>query len=180
MINKLLIHTCCADCFLNAFDSLKENKQINDDSQITLYYFNPNIHPRSEFVERLNALKKVLLEINNKNIKLVVPDYKPQQYFEKISSTNKRCVSCWELRLRGAFEYARINDIKDLSSTLLTSQYQDSEKIIEIANTLSKEFDINFVYSECECKTHKGFYKQNYCGCCYSLLERYAEKYISK
>jgi hypothetical protein len=77
------------------------------------------------------------------------------------------------------FEYAKEKGFEAVSSTLVTSHYQNKEKIGEIGKMLEKEFGIKFLVPEkvsSELKT-SGFYKQNYCGCCYSLVEAWIEKF---
>ena len=184
---KLLVHTCCADCLLKMADSLK-----NESVEIVGYFYNPNIHPRSEYLARLNAAKKICEE--NK-IKLIVADWSPREWFgvqnppvDKSTSSlknggslenKKRCEYCWNLRLKKTFEYAKEKGFETVSSTLITSHYQNKEKIIEIGKNLEKEFGIKFLVPEkvsSELKT-SGFYKQNYCGCCYSLVEVWREKF---
>ena len=54
---KLLIHTCCADCLLKMIDSLKD-----ESAEIVGYFYNPNIHPRSEYLTRLKAAQKICEE----------------------------------------------------------------------------------------------------------------------
>lgn len=174
---KVLIHTCCADCLLKMVDSLKNESKY---FEITAYFYNPNIHPRSEYLTRLKATQKICEE---NNIKLVVPDWSPKEWFKKIKSgdlkNKNRCENCWKLRLGKTFEYARKNNFEVVSTTLLTSHYQSKEKIVEIGEELEKEFGIKFLVPSkvsSELKT-SGFYKQNYCGCCYSLVEAWTEKF---
>ena len=171
---KLLIHACCADCLLKFVDSIKtENKEI---LEIEVYFYNPNIHPQSEYLARLKAIQNITEE--NK-IKLVVPDWSPKEWFKKIKGGNVRCEECWKLRLGKTFEYARKNNFEVVSTTLLTSHYQNKNKIEEIGKELEKEFGIKFLIPSkvsSELKT-SGFYKQNYCGCCYSLVEAWTEKF---
>jgi predicted adenine nucleotide alpha hydrolase (AANH) superfamily ATPase len=179
---KILIHACCADCLLKFVDSIKtENKEI---LEIEGYFYNPNIHPRSEYLARLKAIKKIAEE---NGIKLVAADWSPREWFNNVKTTlpslkkggNMRCEGCWELRLRKTFEYAKEKGFELVSSTLITSHYQNSEKIGQIANELEKEFGIKFLTPKKvnkDLKT-KGFYKQNYCGCCYSLVEAWGEKF---
>lgn len=178
-LNQILIHTCCADCFLNAINFLIEKGMIDENTNIISLYFNPNIHPRTEYYARLDALKKVISESKNFKIKLVVPDYKPNDYIQAITSRKQgsRCDSCWELRLRYLFEFAREKGIKDITSTLLTSHYQDKQVINDIAKEIDKDNGFNFIDIDesCNCK-HYGFYKQNYCGCCFSLTEKLISK----
>jgi len=181
---KLLLHACCADCVLKFVDSIKkENLEIDE---IVVYFYNPNIQPRSEYLARLKAIQKVLEE--NK-IELVVPDWSPKEWFktnlpkslfdppkaggQEDFKKNERCISCWKLRLEKSFEYAKNKKFEKVSSTLLTSHYQNSEKIEEIAKKLENKYKINFLVPKQiskDLKT-KGFYKQNYCGCAWSLVE---------
>ena len=168
---KLLIHACCADCLLKFIDSVKsENGEIDE---IEIYFYNPNIHPRSEYLARLNAIKKIT-EVNK--IKLIVADWSPKEWFEGVKI---RCEGCWELRLRKTFKYAKNKDFDKVSSTLLTSHYQDQNKIEKIAKKLESEYKIKFLVPKKVSKDLKttGFYKQNYCGCCYSLVEAWEEKF---
>jgi predicted adenine nucleotide alpha hydrolase (AANH) superfamily ATPase len=169
--NKILIHTCCADCFLNSLNYLKEESLINETTEIISFFYNPNIHPISEYRERLNALKKIL----PKNIKLIVPDYRPDEYFEKIKNVNNRCESCWDLRIQKVFEFAKEKEITDVTTTLLVSHYQSRDKILKIGKDYELKYNINFIpmNSSHNC-CNKGFYKQNYCGCCFSLVKKMA------
>jgi predicted adenine nucleotide alpha hydrolase (AANH) superfamily ATPase len=171
---KLLLHACCADCILKFVDSIKEDYSEID--EIVAYFYNPNIQPRSEYLARLKAIQKVAEE--NK-INLIIPDWSPKEYFEKIKSKEKRCEKCWNLRLEKTFEYAADKKFDLVSSTLITSHYQNSEKIKEIAGELEKKYKIKFLVPKKiskDLKT-KGFYKQNYCGCAYSLVEGFESKF---
>lgn len=180
---KIVIHTCCADCFLNTLNYLSANKKK---LEVVSFFFNPNIHPRSEYLERLNALKKVISQQSVvENIKLVIPEYRPRQYFESIgekkSNKNKpltRCQRCWTLRIKELFEYANQIGADAVTTTLLTSHYQNHEEILNISRNISNEFNIDFIpiNSSCNCK-HTGFYKQNFCGCCFSLTEKLMKSY---
>ncbi|MBU1119623.1 epoxyqueuosine reductase QueH [Patescibacteria group bacterium] len=182
MADKILVHTCCADCLIHLVEALEEEKQIDNTTALTLFYYNPNIHPKTEYMERLNAVKLVLKEkYKDRDIKLVVPDYKPQEYFESIAGKERRCLGCWGLRLTKTFEYAKEKGIEYVSSTLLGSHYQDKEAIEKIAKEL-EDNDTKLVYplKEHNHSINRGFYKQNFCGCCYSLNEKLHDKYVKK
>ncbi|MFA5026182.1 MAG: epoxyqueuosine reductase QueH [Candidatus Shapirobacteria bacterium] len=170
---KLLLHACCADCVLKFLESAK-----NEDLEATIYYYNPNIHPRSEYLTRLLAIRKVI----ESKAKIIVPDWKPKDYFKKIgNATNRpdRCIKCWNLRLGATAKFAAENGFETFSSTLVTSEYQDQEKIEKIAEFMASKYKIKFWKPKCMCTDLKtsGFYKQFFCGCVYSLKERYEEKY---
>jgi len=170
---KLLIHACCADCLLKMVESIKAEKKFEE---IEVYYYNPNIHPRSEYQSRLKAIQLMIGDL-----KMVVPDWKPSDYFEVIKSKEKgkRCVDCWNLRLEETAKFAKKNGFDGFTSTLLTSEYQNTKKIEEIGKEISKNHNIQFLIPNKICKKleTKAFYKQVFCGCCYSLVERFEEKF---
>ncbi|MDD4785282.1 MAG: epoxyqueuosine reductase QueH [Candidatus Shapirobacteria bacterium] len=180
---RLLIHACCADCLLKMIESIKRENNL---SEITVYYYNPNIHPRSEYQSRLKAMKLMIGDL-----KMVVADWKPREWFETQNPSKSpfdkretlkltRCVKCWKLRLEKTAEYAKKNGFDWFSSTLLTSEYQNTKKIEEIGKEISKKHNIQFLIPNKICKKleTKGFYKQVFCGCCYSLTERFEEKFL--
>jgi len=176
MIDKILIHTCCADCLLNALSFLEEKEYINQNSEILSLFYNPNIHPRAEYLERLNAVKKILPDLKKRwSINIIIPSYSPKEYMSKVllSNSKNRCDNCWEVRIKFLFEYAKKENIHYLTTTLLTSHYQEKDRILKIAKDTNKNYNLEFVELDSSLnETHSGFYKQNYCGCCFSLTEK--------
>jgi len=169
-----LLHACCADCVLKFIESAK----MDNFDEVVVYYYNPNIHPRSEYLTRLLAIQKVLSEAN---IKIIVADYSLKDYFKvvKISTKPARCICCWNLRLSKTAEFAVKNRYTHFSSTLVTSEYQDQNIVRKVGATLAKAHKIKFYLPKnicCNLST-SGFYKQFFCGCVYSLTERYQQKY---
>jgi len=188
----MLLHVCCADCFLKLYQSFSRKQKNN----LQVLFYNPNICPREEYMARLKAIKKVVQQLDQK-IKIIVPAYQPQTYFNNLKKLNlkqnpknqnfaipnkkSRCPVCWLERLEFLFKTAQENNIDQVSSTLLSSGYQDVATILKIAQHLSEKYQINFYMPELEKINHQqktgGFYKQNYCGCLYSLIEKSREKY---
>jgi len=169
---KMLLHICCAPC-TNTY--IKEFK----DYDITLFFYNPNIHPLVEYNNRLECVRTFL-----KDYKLIIKDeYDIENFFENIDYKN-RCISCYKIRLEETFKYAKDNNYECVSTTLLTSIYQNFELIKEVCNDLSKKYNIKFIYKDIrdkfydninECK-NKNMYMQKYCGCIFSKQERYLNK----
>lgn len=172
-----LLHVCCADCTIKLLETIRKEGDYKD-SEICLYFYNPNIHPRSELLSRQSALKKMY----GKDFKIIIGDWSPKEYFEKIGDNEQRperCKLCWELRLEKTFIYAKENGFEIVSSTLFSSMYQKFGQIKEIGEKLAKKYEIDFWLPGKidRQKETKGFYKQNYCGCVFSLFERMREKY---
>lgn len=182
-LQDILVHTCCAECLLNAINNLESRGMLNEKTEIISFFYNPNIHPRTEYLERLNAIKKILPELQEKwNIKLVIPNYSPKEYMNDVMKGSRkfgiRCRKCWEIRLESSLKYAKENKLKNITTTLLTSNYQSREEIIDILKELNKKYELNIIeIDNCSNEKHTGFYKQNYCGCCFSLSEKMVESY---
>lgn len=175
--NRLLLHTCCADC---AVKSLSALGTALPKYQIILYFGNSNIHPRSEWLARLNAMKTIA---KDRGIELVTGDWSPKDWFKAIDHNPentglRRCRLCWEQRLEEAASYAEKTRPGLLSTSLLSSHYQNTDIIIEIGYDVSKRHGLEFItYEPDKDMQTRGFYKQNYCGCCYSLTGRYEQKF---
>ncbi|MFA6602839.1 MAG: epoxyqueuosine reductase QueH [Candidatus Shapirobacteria bacterium] len=176
---SILVHTCCADCLLHLVEGL-EGKA--DKEEIVVYFDNPNIHPRSEVLSRLIAVNKVALDLGVN--KVIVADWEPKKYFEAIGENTRkpaRCENCLKLRMSRLFKKAQELGTKAVTSTMLTSNYLNSKMIEKYGQELAKDTGIELVVPKKgggQCK-HIGFYKQNYCGCVYSLRERMEEKYFT-
>ncbi len=179
---NLLVHTCCADCALKMQQALNKDKSAKF-SKIGWYFYNPNIHPKTEYLARLKALKTTA---NKQQLDLIIPNYRPVEYFDKIKHLGShplipdRCRLCWSLRLEKSFEYAKDHEFKAVGTTLITSHYQDQAVIEKIGKRLAEQYQIQFYTPEEIDKDLKtsGFYKQNYCGCTYSLMEKMEQKFL--
>ena len=110
--------------------------------------------------------------------------YRQEEYFKGISDFSdipSRGFSCWSLRLEKTALLARKQGFDAFATTLLGSPYQNHEALKEICSDLSNEFRIKFYYKDFRVgfrDAHKEareefIYCQNYCGCIFSLIERY-------
>ena len=142
----LLLHACCGPCSSYVIEYLCERFDI------TIFYYNPNIHPKEEYFRRLGELKKFLTEFPpsvRNNVKLIVDEYNPEDYFEATNVRNEpdlqterekgeRCRRCYEFRMKKAFRYASENDFDWFTTTLSISPHKDSQKINAIGFDLEK------------------------------------------
>ena len=141
----LLLHACCGPCSSYVIEYLA---QIFD---ITIYYYNPNIHPKEEYFRRLEELKKFLErfpQATQNSVKLVEDSYNPEEYFEATNvrqevelqsepEKGERCRRCYLFRMKRAWEYACKNNFDWFTTTLSISPHKDSEKI----NTIGRELE---------------------------------------
>lgn len=177
---KILLHICCAPCSIHPH---KELDLKNADSVVGFFY-NPNIHPYSEYRER----KKALEEYSEKSrFPVVFHKYDMENFFREISGNEEfgtRCRICLALRLGETANYAKKNGFDTFTTTLSISPYQDQAEIARIGRDVSKRVGVDFLYkdfrggfraSQDEAK-EIGLYRQKYCGCIFSEKERYEKK----
>ena len=180
---KLLLHACCAPCSSYVLEYL--NKFFD----ITIYYYNPNIDTKEEFDKRTEEVNRLVSEAEFANgVKVVVAPYE-KELFEELAKGledepegGARCKKCYYLRLRKTAEYAKKNKYDYFTTTLSISPYKDADALNSIGKKLSDEFNINYLYSDFKKKngykrsielSHVfNLYRQDYCGCVYSKIER--------
>jgi len=177
-MNNVLLHICCGICALESIKKLKEQNY-----EVVGYFFNPNIYPEEEFLKRKQVVEKVA-EIYK--IKVIYTKYEPQVW-ENICGTykdepegGKRCILCYELRLKKTFEVASEENFEFFTTTLTISPYKKSNVIFEIGERIAGEkfLKIDFKKQDGFKKTTElakqfGFYRQNYCGCRFSLEKKF-------
>lgn len=170
--NKILLHICCGPCGVYPTKYFQELNIPYDG-----YFYNPNIHPESEYSKRLEHTK-LLSEIRNFHL-IVEEGYNESEWIE-YEDTSKRCQRCYTIRFQKAFEYASKNHYEAVSTTLLISPYQKHELIKEIGEKFSNHYGIPFRYidfrpffrvGQQEAK-ELGLYRQKYCGCISSLEDK--------
>lgn len=179
---KLLLHICCAPCSVMAIETLRNNSV-----DVTGFWYNPNIHPFTEYRNRLEALKGYSESID---LKLIIEDFYGLRMFTKnvIDDLENRCDYCYEERLRKTAVKAREAGFDAFSSTLFISPYQKHEQLVSTARRISMEERIEFHYVDFRPYFREGqnkakklpLYMQKYCGCIFSEEDRYLKKYSKK
>lgn len=181
---KLLLHACCAPCSSAVLEYLYNHFNI------TLFFYNPNISPETEFIYRLDELKRLIWEMNLEYITIIAPEYNNVEFenlakgLEDLPEGGMRCKKCYRLRLEKTAEYAKDNSFDYFTTTLSVSPYKNAAALNEIGNELENEFGIKYLYSDfkkkegykrsCDLSKQYTLYRQNYCGCIYS--KRFAEQ----
>ncbi|MDD4954083.1 MAG: epoxyqueuosine reductase QueH [Candidatus Omnitrophica bacterium] len=172
---KLLLHTCCAPCLIYPLEEIKKKG-----FEVTGFFYNPNIHPFSEYKNRKQAIEGLKKSLD---VEVIYPEYDPKEFFQAVNlkeSSSQRCAICWDLRLRETAKAAKEKGSGAFSTTLLVSPYQDQGLLNKIGEGIAQEIGVNFYYEDFRPgfrKAHDqakaaGVYCQKYCGCIYSELER--------
>ncbi|MFZ5646820.1 MAG: epoxyqueuosine reductase QueH [Bacillota bacterium] len=174
---KLLLHTCCGPCSIYPLESLRNDPAISD---ITGFFFNPNIHPYTEWKARKTALAEYASGVG---LNMIFDDnYLLEEFIRGVvNHEDERCAFCYTLRLRRTAREAAAKSFDAFSTTLLVSPYQKHDLIISIGLSVADETGIEFVYRDfrpgyrnaVERSRELGMYRQKYCGCIYSEKDRY-------
>lgn len=186
----LLLHACCAPCSSHVLELL------NQHFAITVFFYNPNIDTEAEYGKRLEELLRFTEQAPfAKDIPVIDGSYE-KEYFEAIAKGREqlpergaRCYDCYLLRMKKAAEYALCHKFDYFTTTLSISPHKNADWINDIGIRLEEELSSQscekspvFLYSDFKKKNgyarsiclskEYGLYRQNYCGCRYSRMQR--------
>lgn len=173
-----LLHICCAPCASQCIQHLS-----GEGIDVTGFWYNPNIHPFTEYRARRNCLREyaetISMPLIEKN------DYGLRPFIRAVAEDmENRCVKCYELRLFEAAKAAKEGGFDSFTSSLFISPYQQHELMAEIAQKAADTYGVEFLYRDFRpyfrggqtYAQEQGFYLQKYCGCIFSEEERYLKK----
>lgn len=175
---KTLLHICCAPCANQCIDVLR-----GEGIELTGFWYNPNIHPFTEYRARRNCLREyaasVSLPLSERD------EYALRPFVRAVADDIAgRCVKCYELRLYAAAQAAKSGGFDSFTSSLFISPYQNHELMRTVAERAAEEYGVAFLYRDFrpyfragqERARALGLYIQKYCGCVFSEEERYLKE----
>ena len=184
---SLLLHSCCGPC------STAVIERLIPDYDVTVYFYNPNVTSEIEYQKRKEAQKLVLKKFNEgrsheNEVKYREGNYNPKAFYccaeglEKEPEGGKRCTNCFVLRLEQTAIDASMEKFDMFATTLTVSPHKDFEVIGSIGNTLALKYGVEFLNGNfkkaagfqrsIELSKEYGLYRQNYCGCEFSVWDR--------
>ena len=180
--STLLMHACCAPCSSACLE------RLGNYFDITILYYNPNITDKDEYLKRVEEIKKFIGGFKTKYpIKLMEGRYDPKEFFEIAKGLEnepergKRCFKCYKLRLEETAKVASEKEFDYFCTTLTLSPYKNATWLNEIGEELNNNYNSTYLYSDFKKKNgykrsielSKEFdlYRQDYCGCVYSLRD---------
>ncbi|MBF0487643.1 MAG: epoxyqueuosine reductase QueH [Nitrospirae bacterium] len=175
---NILLHICCANCAVFPIDVLKKRG-----IEAAGFWYNPNIHPLTEYALRLDAVRQLT---SHNGFEIYYDNYYGLEEFIEIAAHKgkDRCAACYRMRLTQTALKAKALNYDAFSTTLLYSIYQKYEVIVATAADIANQYSIEFYEEDFRKGWHEGIemskklsiYRQKYCGCIYSEMERYAGK----
>ena len=183
IVPTLLLHSCCAPCSSYVLEYLSQYFEV------TVFYYNPNIYPESEYTKRVLEQQKLISEMHFKHpVTFIAGNYDSEKFYnmarglENVKEGGERCFKCYELRLREAAKIAKNGEYDFFTTTLSISPLKNAQKLNEIGMLLAEEYGIEYLLSDfkkkngykrsVELSEQYGLYRQDYCGCVFSMKER--------
>lgn len=176
---KILLHCCCGPCATSSIEKL-----IGDGFKIVLFFSNSNIFPESEFDKRYENLLRVA---SFYNLEVVKDVYEHDKWLEAVKGYEGekehgvRCPLCFDFSLNRACQYLKNYDFDYFCTTLTVSRFKNSKLIFQVGEKYYPFIQIDFKKKNgfarsLEISKELGLYRQQYCGCEFSLRDRNKEK----
>lgn len=178
--NKLLLHSCCAPCSGEVMEAL-----IASEIDFTIYFYNPNIHPKKEYELR----KEENIRFAEKyKIPFVDADYDADNWYARAKGMEMepergiRCTMCFDMRFERTALYAYEHGFPVISSSLGISRWKNFDQINDCGIRAAGHYP-GITYWTYNWRKKGGskrmldiskkekFYMQEYCGCAYSLRD---------
>ena len=177
---KVLLHSCCAPCSGPLIERMHESGL-----ELTIFFYNPNIHPKKEYEIRKNENKRYADKLG---LPFIDADYDVQNWFAKAKGMENepergiRCTMCFDMRFLRTAYHAKEYGFKVFTSSLGISRWKNMEQINDSGVRAAKDCgDVEYwTYNwrknggaerMYELAKEESFYKQRYCGCIYSLRD---------
>lgn len=177
---RLLLHACCGPCASSVLEYLTPLFDV------TVYFYNPNILPKEEFIKRENTLKDVIAHFDG--VKLIIPEQDETEYISYVKGHKNdreggaRCSLCFTLRLEKTAEFLKSHsdEFDFFATTLTVSPHKNAPLINQIGNDVANKIGVKYLSSDFKkrdgylrstvlCREW-GIYRQVYCGCISDLL----------
>ncbi len=177
---RLLLHSCRGPCSSYVLEYL------SDYFEITVLYYNPNIYPESEYKKRAAVQQQLIAQMKFKNpVKLIIAEHRPAEFeeaaagLEREPEGGKRCLKCFALRLAETAMRARLDGFDYFTTTLSVSPHKNAGALNDIGGALALEYGVKYLFADFKKRNgykrsialsgQYGLYRQDYCGCKYSL-----------
>ena len=176
---RLLLHSCCGPCSSAVIERLAPYFDL------TVFYFNPNIHPFTEYQKRLETQAALVKAMGG--AVLIAGDYEPQRFFEAVKGLEEepeggeRCTVCFRLRLEETARRAAEGGFDYFCTTLSVSPHKDADRLNAICRELAGQYGVAALPADfkkkdgykrsLELSKAYGLYRQNDCGCVFSKRE---------
>jgi len=175
----MLVHICCA---VDSHYFLQKLHEYYPEEKLTGYFYDPNIHPYSEYKLRLLDVQRSCKKLG---IDLIEGEYDYEGWIEAVRGLEQepekglRCDFCFDNRLESTAQKAAQLGEKTITTTLLTSPKKSLDQLREAGRVMQEKYGVEFVapdfrkgggtQEQFAMAKEEKLYHQDYCGCLYAL-----------
>lgn len=175
----MLVHICCS---VDSHFFLQKIQKDFPQERVVGFFYDPNIHPYSEYQLRLLDVKRSCKKLG---IELLEGEYDFEDWLgvvrglELEREKGARCAKCFDKRLLRSFEKAKEMGEKKVTTSLLVSPLKSQEQLVDSAKNYTLTYGAEFVYIDYRAdggtqmqsivSKEEQLYRQDYCGCIYGL-----------
>ena len=179
---RVLLHSCCGPCSSSVLEKLIRNFEV------TLLWYNPNLYPQEEFDRRFAAQLELIEKMGLAEDVQILAEKRAHEVFlahakglENESEGGRRCTECFRMRLIECARLAKQYGFEYFCTTLTLSRHKDAVRINALGEEIGRAFGVKWLPSDFkkrggelrsqQLSEQHGIYRQNYCGCEFSLRD---------
>ena len=179
---RVLLHSCCGPCSSAVLENLIRNFEV------TLLWYNPNLYPQEEFDRRFATQLELIEKMGlAEDVPVLAEKRKHEDYLARVKGLENepeggaRCTECFRQRLVECAKLAKQYGFDYFCTTLTVSRHKDAVRINALGEEIGKAFGVAWLPSDFkkrggeersrQLSAQYGLYRQNYCGCEFSLRE---------
>jgi predicted adenine nucleotide alpha hydrolase (AANH) superfamily ATPase len=179
-VSRVLLHSCCAPC-----SGAMVEEMMCTVNEVVVYFYNPNIHPKKEYEIRKEEAKSFCERIG---VQFVDCDYDSDRWYARVKGMEfdpergARCTECFDMRMERAALYAHEHGFHAIATTNATSRWKDAKQVDDSGRRAAGRYEglqywahdwqsDEMTIRKYQISASERFYKQEYCGCSYSLRD---------
>lgn len=181
-VSRVVLHSCCAPCSGAMVEEMRSSSEIQE---VVVFFYNPNIHPRKEYEIRKTENKLWCQRIG---VSFVDADYDVENWYARVRGMEfdpergRRCTECFDMRMERTALYAHEHGFHAIATTNATSRWKDAKQVHDSGERAAARYKSvqywahdwqsdEMTMRKYQISAKERFYKQEYCGCSYSLRD---------
>lgn len=175
----MLVHICCS---VDSHFFMEKLQQEFPDEKLIGFFYDPNIHPYSEYQLRLLDVERSCKKLG---IELIEGEYDFEDWMNAVRGLEKepekgaRCEVCFDRRFEvSAYKALELGE-KSMTTTLLVSPLKSQEQLKKSGDAFHASHGVEFIAfdyrknggsnDQARVSKEEQLYRQDYCGCIFGL-----------
>lgn len=175
----MLVHICCS---VDSHFFMEKLQHEYPDEKLVGFFYDPNIHPYSEYQLRLLDVERSCKKLG---IELIEGEYDYENWMDAVRGLEKepekgaRCEVCFDKRFDVSARKALELGETSMTTTLLVSPLKSQEQLKKSGDAFHASHGVEFIAfdyrknggtnDQGRVSREQQLYRQDYCGCLYGL-----------